>query len=295
MMTMESKLIKLSDLRKVSGIGEKTIERIKETLLQDDSDTYISKYNPDMHLDINNIYQGDCLELMSGIPDKSIDMILCDLPYGQTKNKWDSVIPLDKLWKHYKRIIKDNGAIVLFGQGMFTAEVMSSNKDWWRYNLIWDKILPSGFLNANRMPLRVHEDIIVFYKSPPTYTPQKHKGEPNHSKGKPKNNANNNYGNFEFVDNKEELGDMKHPKSIFSYQKPHPSKMLHPTEKSVELCEILIKSFTIEDETVLDNCVGSGTTAISAININRNYIGIDLEEEYSNISRERIHKHTIKQ
>lgn len=241
-------------------------------------------------IEINKIYNMDCLEGMKDIPDKSIDMILCDLPYGQTKNKWDSVIPLDELWGHYKRIIKDRGAIVLFGQGMFTAEVMLSNKSWWRYNLIWDKILPSGFLNANRMPLRVHEDIMVFYKKPPLYTPQKHRGKPNHSKGKPKENVNNNYGEYEFVDNKEELGDMKHPKSILSYQKPHPSKMIHPTEKPVELFEFLIKSYTSEGDTVLDNCIGSGTTAIACINTNRNYIGFELDKQYYDIANKRINE-----
>lgn len=234
------------------------------------------------------LYNGDCLELMNSIPDKSVDMILADLPYGQTKNKWDSVIPLEKLWKQYKRIIKDNGAIALFGQGMFTSELMASNKSWWRYNLIWDKVLPSGFLNANRMPLRSHEDIVVFYKKLPNYNPQKVKGKKNHSKGSMKTDINNNYGNYDKVDNGDELGDMKHPKSILTFEKPHPSISQHPTQKSIEICEWLVKSFTNENETVLDNTMGSGTTGVACKKLNRKFIGIELDENYFNIAKNRL-------
>ena len=234
------------------------------------------------------LIHGDCLEEMKNIPDKSIDMILCDLPYGQTKNKWDSIIPFEKLWEQYNRIIKDNGAIVLFANGMFTAELMMSNKKMWKYNLVWDKVLTSGFLNANRMPLRQHEDICVFYKKLPTYNPQKFEGKPNHSKGKPKENANNNYGEFNFIDNSAKHGNMKHPTSIVTFSKPHPSKMLHPTEKSIDLCEWLIKTYTNENEVVLDNCMGSGSTGVACINANRKFIGIELEEKYFNIAKNRI-------
>lgn len=234
------------------------------------------------------LIHGDCLELMKDIPDKSIDMILCDLPYGTTQNKWDSVIPLDGLWKQYKRIIKDNGAIVLFGQGKFTAEMMLSEPKLHRYNLIWDKVLSSGFLNANRMPLRSHEDIMVFYKRLPQYNPQKTKGKPNNSKGKPKQNENNNYGHFEFVDNKDELGGMKHPKSIVIFEKPHPSITIHPTQKPVELLEYLIKTYTNEGEVVLDNTMGSGSTGVACVNTNRSFIGIELDENYFNIAKKRI-------
>lgn len=124
------------------------------------------------------LMQGDCLELMKQIPDRSIDMILCDLPYGTTQCKWDIIIPFEPLWKQYNRVIKDNGAIVLFGSGLFTAELMMSNKKIWRYNLVWEKTHPTGFLNANKMPLRNHEDILVFYKQLPTYNPQKTQGHP---------------------------------------------------------------------------------------------------------------------
>ena len=234
------------------------------------------------------LYNGDCLELMNVIDDKSIDMILCDLPYQRTQNKWDVIIPFDKLWIQYNRIIKDNGCIALFADGMFMAEMMMSNIKMWKYNLVWDKILTSGFLNANKQPLRKHEEVVIFYKKPPTYNPRKTIGKHNHSKGKPKNNANNNYSKFEFVDNKEKLGDMKHPTSILSFSKPHPSIMKHPTEKPVEVCEWLIKTYTNEHMTILDNTMGSGTTGVACVNTNRNFIGIELDKKYFNISKERI-------
>ena len=222
--------------------------------------------------------------------EKSVDMILCDLPYGQTHNKWDSVIPLDKLWKQYKRVIKDNGCIALFGQGMFTADLMYSNKKWWKYNLIWDKVLTNGFLNANRMPLRSHEDIAIFYNKPPTYNPQKVLGKKNHTKGKVKQNKNNNYGKHNFVDNSDELGNMKHPKSILTFTRPHSSVMKHPTEKPVEVCEWLIKSYTNEGDVVLDNCMGSGTTGVACENTNRKFIGMELNNEYFEQAVNRINQ-----
>src|SRR5699024_5421266 len=186
-------------------------------------------------LELNKIHRGDCLELMKGIPDGSVDMVLCDLPYGTTRNKWDTIIPLDELWEQYERVIKDNGAIVLTAQDKFTARLMMSREKIHRYNLVWDKVLSSGFLNANRMPLRSHEDVLVFYKKLPTYNPQKTLGSPNHSKGMPKESNNNNYGDFGFLDNRETLGDLKHPKSIINIPKPHPSTTVHPTQKPVEL------------------------------------------------------------
>ena len=236
------------------------------------------------------LLNGDCLELLNDVDEKSVDLILCDLPYGQTYNKWDSVIPLDKLWKQYKRVIKDNGCIALFGQGMFTADLMYSNKKWWKYNLIWDKVLTNGFLNANRMPLRSHEDIAIFYNKPPTYNPQKVLGKKNHTKGKVKQNKNNNYGKHNFVDNSDELGNMKHPKSILTFTRPHSSVMKHPTEKPVEVCEWLIKSYTNEGDVVLDNCMGSGTTGIACENTNRKFIGMELNKEYFEQAVNRINQ-----
>ena len=236
----------------------------------------------------NYIKLGNCLDLMDEIPPKSINMILCDLPYGVTKNKWDSVIPLDQLWDHYRRIIKPNAAICLFADGMFQANLMLSNPKWWRYNLVWDKVLTSGFLNANRMPLRSHEEICVFYQKQPTYNPQKVVGEKNHSKGKPKENANNNYGDFDFVDNSDQLGNLKHPKSILTFPKPHPSVTVHPTQKSLELCQWLIRTYTNPGDIVLDNCMGSGTSCLAAKLENRHYIGLELSPDYFKIAEQRL-------
>lgn len=222
------------------------------------------------------------------IEDNSIDCIITDLPYNVTKNKWDIAIPFDVLWKEYERIIKTNGAIILFGQGLFTAKLMLSNEKLFRYNLIWDKELLTGHLNANRMPMRQHEDICVFYKKLPTYNPQMVKGSPNHSRGSINANAtNNNYGHVILKDNKE-LGDKKHPTSIIRFPKIHASKTVHPTQKPVELIEYLIKTYTNETDLVLDSCMGSGTTALAAINTNRAYIGFEKEFEYYELSINRI-------
>lgn len=226
----------------------------------------------------SKIIYGDCLEKMSLIPDNSIDLICADLPYGVTANDLDIMIKPSELWKHYWRIAKPNTAVVLFGQDKFTATMMLSDKNH-RYNLIWDKDLPTGFLNANRMPLRNHEDIMVFYKQQPVYNPQKVKGLPNHSKGKPKKTKNNNYGDFEFVDNKDVLGDMKYPKSILKFQKPHPSIAIHRTEKPIELIEWIVKTYTNTCALVLDNTAGSGTLGVACLNTYRDFILIEKNHD----------------
>ena len=239
-----------------------------------------------------DLQQGDCLELMRNISDKSIDMVLCDLPYGQTqRNRWDIIIPFEPMWEQYERVIKDNGVIALFANGMFTAELMLSNKAMWKYNLVWDKVLPSGFLNAKKMPMRSHEDICVFYKKLPIYNPQMTQGKKCHSRGNAIGKSqevfsrNTNYGSFNAVQTE---GDLKYPKSIITYQKPHPSTTVHPTQKPVELLEWLIKTYTNEGDTVLDNCMGSGSTGVACINTNRNFIGLELDETYFNIARVRM-------
>ena len=242
------------------------------------------------------LINGDCLEEMKKIPDGSVDMILCDLPYevlnkGNKNASWDRLLPFDQLWEQYNRIIKDNGAIVLFAQGMFTAQLMMSNPDMWRYNLIWDKMFVSGFLNAKKMPMRSHEDILVFYKSLPTYNPQMTTGQPLHGKGtsyRNKDVTNNCYGDIKGTEDDRKGSTEKYPTSIVRFQKPHPSCAVHPTQKSVELCEWLIKTYTNEGETILDNCMGSGTTGVAAINTDRNFIGIELTEKYFKIAEERI-------
>lgn len=241
----------------------------------------------------NSVIYGDCLEVMKHIPDGSIDMILCDLPYGTTQNQKDVVIPLDKLWKEYERVIKENGAIVLFAQGLFYVDLINSKRKLFRYDLIWDKHLTSGFLNANRMPLRVHEQIAVFYKKLPTYNPQYTTGKPLHSKGKTymdKEHKNSNYGTFEMTDDNRAGSTQKHPKSILSFQKPHPSVSQHRTEKSIECLEWLIRTYTNEGDVVLDNAAGSGTTAIASINSKRKYIAIELDKNYYDLINNRIAK-----
>ena len=230
-----------------------------------------------------NIQQGDCLELMQQIPDKSIDMILCDLPSGTTKNKWDNIIPLDTLWVGYLRIIKDNGAIVLFADGMFTAKLMMSNPKYWRYNLIWDKQRGCDFLNANIKPLKSHEDICVFYKHKPTYNKQYWYSTP--YKLTKNGSLSNNYGE-RGVAYTESADGRRNPLSILSF--PRDGKKVHPTQKPVALLEYLIKTYTNEGETVLDNCMGSGSTGVACINTNRNFIGMELDEKYFEIAKERL-------
>ena len=254
-----------------------------------------------------NLIQGDCLLEMQNIPDKSVDMILCDLPYevlhkNNPHAQWDRIIPFDKLWEQYNRIIKDNGAIVLFAQGMFTAQLMMSNPKMWRYNLVWDKCRVTGFLNANRMPMRCHEDICVFYKSLPTYNPQYTDGKPNHSRGNgAHNNGNSCYGKYDADYYKkgkvyEKVGKVdstvpdgkKLPKSIISIRKEHERTVLHPTQKPVALLEWLIKTYTNRGGLVLDNTMGSGSTGVACINTKRDFIGIELNEEYFKIAKKRI-------
>ena len=239
------------------------------------------------------LLQGDCLELMKDIPDKSIDLILCDLPYGTTRNSWDEVIPFDKLWAQYNRIIKDNGAILLFAQGKFYVNLVNSNMKMFRYDLVWDKELVSGFLNAKRMPLRRHEQVAVFYKHLPTYNPQFTQGKPLHSKGtayQTKELTNNNYGDFKTTDDDRAGSTEKYPTSIMKFQKPHPSVCVHPTEKPVALLEYLVKTYTNEGDVVLDNCMGSGSTGVACQNTNREFIGMELDEDYYKLACERIKK-----
>lgn len=245
-------------------------------------------------MELNKIYHEDCLEGMKRIPNASIDCIICDLPYGVLNKgnesaQWDNVIPFDLLWKQYERVIKENGAIILFAQGMFTADLMISNRKLWRYNLIWQKGgRCSGFLNAKKMPLREPEDILVFYKTMPVYNPQMTKCEPhqrNHSRGKMnKEQTNRCYGNFGKPE--DVITDLKYPKSILNFNRPHPQ--IHPTQKPVMLVSWLINTYTNEGDTILDNCMGSGTTAIAAIRTKRNYIGFEIEKEYFDLANKRI-------
>ncbi len=239
------------------------------------------------------LYNGDCLEIMPQLIEQGVkvDLILCDLPYGVTHHKDDKTIPFDRLWECYNSIISDNGAIVLFAQGQFYIDLVSSNRKMFRYDLVWDKQLSTGFLNANRMPLRRHESIAVFYKKQPIYNPQKSIGRPNHSKGTKhltKELQNQNYGEFKSIES--EKSELKHPTSIVRFQKPHPSKSLHRTEKPIALLEYLIRTYTNEGMTVLDNCFGSGSTGVAAQNTGRGFIGIELDPTYFELTQKRLNE-----
>ena len=245
-------------------------------------------------MEIDKIYRGDCLELIKQLPDKSIDCIICDPPYEvlNKNNKdaqWDRIIPFDELWQQYERVAKDNAAIILFAQGMFTARLMMSNPKLWRYNLIWQKGgRCSGFLNAKKMPLREHEDIVVFYRKQPTYNPQMTKCLPherNHSRGRQQGEQTNRcYG--EFGKAEDIITDLKYPKSILNFNRPHPQ--IHPTQKPVALIQYLIKTYSNENDLILDNCIGSGTTAVAAIKEKRHFIGMELNKEYYDIACKRV-------
>ena len=226
---------------------------------------------------------------MKDIPDGSIDMILCDLPYGVTaQNKWDTVIPFESLWKQYERVAKENAAIILFGSGMFTADLMESNRKLWKYNLIWEKTQPTGHLNAHRMPLRCHEDILVFYNKHPVYNPQKtfgHTRKVSRVKHHKKSKKTTNYGDYSFTDYE---STERFPRSILTFPKDTQKNALHPTQKPVALLEYLIKTYTNEGETVLDNCMGSGSTGVACVNTNRRFLGIEKEQKYFDIAKQRI-------
>lgn len=236
------------------------------------------------------LYKGDCLELMKQIPDESVDMILCDLPYGMTRNTWDTPIPLDQLWYIYKRIIKDNGAIVLFSQQPFTAALVNNQPKLFRYEMIWHKTLATGFLNANRMPLRAHENILVFYKKLPTYNPQKthgHKRKVSTAEHKRSSKKTTVYGAYKA--NTYDSTD-RYPTSVMTYSTDKQKSAYHAAQKPVALCEYLIKTYTNEGETVLDNCMGSGSTGVACVNTDRNFIGMELDEKYFEIAKQRIEK-----
>ena len=238
-------------------------------------------------IELNKIYNEDCLEGMKRIPDRSVDMILCDLPYGTTRNKWDSIIPLEPLWEQYERVIKDNGAIVLTAQTPFDKVLGVSNLKLLKYEWIWQKTEATGFLNAKKMPLKNHENILVFYKKQPSYNPQFTVGKP--YSYKKDSISSDNYGDSKGTDLIVNDGS-RHPLTVQVFKK---DKGLHPTQKPVALFEYLIRTYTNENETILDNCMGSGTTAIACLNTNRNFIGFELDETYYSLANERIAKHLL--
>lgn len=226
-----------------------------------------------------DIYQGDCLEVMRRISDASVDMILCDLPYGTTQNKWDSVIPLEQLWVEYKRIIKPKGVIALTSQGIFTARLIMSNERWFRYKFVWVKSKPTNFLNARRQPLRQHEDICIFYGSQPNYRPVMSKGEP-YDKGTRKAQYTGSYGDFRPVQVKSD-GDRFPTDTLYckTSESEAGGQVWHPTQKPVALGRYLIRMFTGEGDVVLDNAFGSGSFLVAAALEKRRFIGIEKNEE----------------
>lgn len=232
-------------------------------------------------LEINKIYNMDCLEGMKLIDDKSINMILCDLPYGTTMNKWDSIIPFELIWIQYERIIKDNGAIILTADQPFTTYLIYSNPSIFRYRWVWIKDYVTGFLNAKRMPLKNTEDVLVFYKSLPTYNPQ---GIKMVKKIKVNQSQREGYGKIREGKYMQESED--HPTQVLVFGKD--AETIHPTQKPVALFEYLIRTYTNKGDNVLDNCMGSGTTAIACIKTERNYIGFELNAEYHSIAEKRV-------
>ena len=233
--------------------------------------------------------KGDCLELMKQIEDESIDLVLADPPFGVTANQWDSVIPLAPLFEQYQRIIKPHGAVLLFGLGMFGAQlIMNAPKKMpYRYDWVWQKTAPVGFLNAKKMPLRAHENVYVFYKHLPTYHPQMRLGFKPYEKRDNHDYVSSNYGLIRGGIKRQSPG-KRFPIDVIKFNNGNHSNMVHPTQKPVDLLQYLIKTYTNEGMTVLDNTMGSGSTGVAAVSLNRNFIGMELDKDYFKIAQERI-------
>lgn len=249
----------------------------------------------------NYLWNGDCLELMKDIPDKSIDAIICDLPYGTTACKWDSVIPFKPLWEQYKRIIKDNGAIVLFGSEPFSSFLRVSNIDWYKYDLIWKKNVPTGFYNAKKQQLKIHENISVFYKLQPTYNPQMVKRSEEEYKKTLRLNDSECFnpdiyggGRKKLIRKTAEEQKYKYPFTICEFKKDRfYGEKKHPTQKPLDLLKYLVKTYTNENDWVLDNTCGSNTTGIACYDLNRNYIGIEKDIDIYNVAKKRVEKNIL--
>ena len=233
------------------------------------------------------LWYGDCLELMNNIPDKYVDLILTDNPYEKTQNHWDSIIPLHSLWKQYRRVIKENGVIALFADEPFGALLITQALDIFKYKWIWKKgNKPTGFLNSQKQPLRITEDILIFYHKQPTYNPQMTKGSKTHSRGKIVGTSlgrTSNYGEYNAVNTE---GNMKYPQTLLDF--PRDTERYHPTQKPVALLEYLVKTYTNKKDIVLDNAMGSGSTGVAAKNLDRRFIGIENNEKYYNMAVKRI-------
>lgn len=236
------------------------------------------------------VFNGECIEIMRSIPSNSVDLVLCDLPYGTTNCSWDNIIPFDSMWEQYNRIIKDNGAIVLFSAQPFTTKLINSNLKNYKYSWYWIKNISTGFAFAKHQPMRKVEDINVFYKKKPLYIPQGliELDKPIIKKRKSKISNRDTIYNKETLMKEHIVKYTNYPNNILSFNKE--SKTVHPTQKPVDLLEYLIKTYTVEGDVVLDNCMGSGSTGVASGNLKRKFIGIELDKNYFNIAKNRIEK-----
>jgi site-specific DNA-methyltransferase (adenine-specific)/modification methylase len=235
---------------------------------------------------LNKVIEADCLEIMEKLPDNSVDMVLCDLPYGTTQNKWDSVIPLDKLWREYKRIVKPNGAIVLTSHGIFTANLIVSNPQMFKYKWVWEKSKSTNFLNAKKQPLRKHEDVCVFYVKQPVYNPQMIEGEP-YDKGMRKDQLSGSYGDFHSVHVQSD--GMRYPTDIVYFKTSESEgEVIHPTQKPISLGRYFVRTYTNPGDVVLDNTSGSGSFLVAALLEGRNFIGIEKNADVALFKKEAI-------
>lgn len=235
---------------------------------------------------LNTVTEGDCLKVLKRLPDNSVDMVLCDLPYGTTQNKWDSVIPLEELWKEYDRVVKDTGAIVLTAQGIFTAKLILSNQKLFKYKITWVKSKATNFLNAKKQPLRKHEDICVFYKKQPAYSPQMQEGDP-YNKGIRKNQLTGSYGKFDPIHVKSEGS--RYPSDVIYFKTAESEgSIYHPTQKPIALGRYLIRTFSKPGDVILDNASGSGSFLVAAYLEHRKFIGIELNQETILHQQERL-------
>ena len=237
----------------------------------------------------NIIYHGDCIERMKILPDNSVDMVLTDPPYGTTQNKWDSIVDMNLFWKEIKRVTKENSAILLFSQMPFTATAVMSNPKMFRYEWICEKHNPTGFLNAKRMPLKCHENVLVFYEKLPTYNPQMVYGN-SHHRGGGENRKSTNYGSFSATISS--TTNFYYPRDVIKVNWQESKKRLHPTQKPVSLCEYFIKTYSNKGDIILDPFIGSGTTAVAAVNTERKYIGFEKDDKYFEVAKNRLEKLT---
>lgn len=247
----------------------------------------------------NTIFNENCLDVMSRLPENSIDMVFCDLPYGTTQNEWDVLIPFDELWSAYHRVVKENGAIVLTAQAPFDKVLACSNLKDFRYEWIWEKNKATGHLNAKKMPMKAHENVLVFYRKLPTYNPQMTGGHKPMNAVLPKDNIpepekKRNYNHIDQRLGNPGGGTTRYPRDVLRFpviNNDDPLKF-HPTQKPVPMIEYFIKTYSNEGDTVLDNCMGSGSTCVAAYNTDRNYVGIEMSEEYFNLAQTWLHNNS---